>query len=58
MYVLDTNVISELRKAQDGKADRHVTAWASSVPASSLFLCAITILELELGVPITARSSA
>jgi toxin FitB len=50
MYVLDTNVVSELRKAHDGKADRHVTAWAAGVRASSLFLSAISILELELGV--------
>jgi toxin FitB len=50
MYVLDTNVVSELRKAHDGKADRHVTAWAAGVPASSLFLSALSILELELGV--------
>jgi toxin FitB len=50
MYVLDTNVISELRKAKAGKADRHVVAWASGVPASHLYLSAITVLELEMGV--------
>ena len=50
MYVLDTNVVSELRKATDGRADKHVTAWATSVLPSSLFVSAITILELELGV--------
>lgn len=50
MYVLDTNVVSELRKAKAGKADRHVVAWASSVPAGQLYLSAITVLELEMGV--------
>ena len=55
MYVLDTNVVSELRKARDGRADQHVTAWAASVPPSSLFLSAITILELELGVLLAER---
>jgi predicted nucleic acid-binding protein len=50
MFVLDTNVVSELRKAKAGKADRNVTAWAAQVPAASLFLSAITILELESGV--------
>jgi predicted nucleic acid-binding protein len=50
MYLLDTNVISELRKAKTGKADRHVVAWAGSVPAGSLYLSAITMLELEMGV--------
>ncbi|MDR3509304.1 MAG: type II toxin-antitoxin system VapC family toxin [Caulobacteraceae bacterium] len=50
MYLLDTNVVSELRKAKAGKADPNVTAWAASLPAASLFISAITILELELGV--------
>ena len=50
MYLLDTNVVSELRKAGAGKADRQVTAWATGVPPSVLFLSAITILELEIGV--------
>jgi hypothetical protein len=50
VYVLDTNVVSELRKAKAGKADRHVVAWASSVPAGHLYLSAITVLELEMGV--------
>jgi predicted nucleic acid-binding protein len=55
MYILDTNVVSELRKAKDGKADAHVTAWAASVLPSSLFLSAITILELELDVLVIER---
>jgi predicted nucleic acid-binding protein len=50
VYLLDTNVVSELRKAKSGKADRHVTAWAASVPAGSLYLSVITVLELEMGV--------
>jgi toxin FitB len=50
MYVLDTNVVSELRKAKAGKADRQVVAWASGVPAGHLYLSAITVLELEMGV--------
>lgn len=50
MYVLDTNVISELRKAKAGKADRHVVAWAGSVSAGSLYVSVITVLELEMGV--------
>jgi len=50
MFVLDTNVVSELRKAKAGKADKNVTAWASKVPPGGLFLSAITILELETGI--------
>ena len=50
MFILDTNVVSELRKARAGKADKNVATWASKVLPGSLFLSAITILELEIGV--------
>ena len=50
MYVLDTNVVSELRKVRLGKADPRVAAWAESVDATELFISAITVMELELGV--------
>ncbi len=50
MFILDTNVISELRKAGDGKADANVVAWLSSVDAGTLYLSAITLMENELGV--------
>lgn len=55
MFVLDTNVVSELRKAKAGKADSGVTAWAGSVPAAALFLAAITVLELDIGVLLVER---
>lgn len=48
MFVLDTNVVSELRKANTGKADANVVAWANSVLPASLFLSAISILELGI----------
>ena len=47
MYLLDTNVISELRKPQ---ADAKVVAWAKSVIAPSMYISAITLKELETGV--------
>ena len=50
MFVLDTDVVSELRKAGDGKADANVVAWVSSVDAATLYLSAVTLLELELGI--------
>ena len=50
MYLLDTNVVSELRKARTGKADARVAAWAQATPASAMFLSAISVLELELGI--------
>lgn len=50
MHVLDTNVVSELRKVRLGTANTNVAAWTETVDASELFVSAITILELELGV--------
>lgn len=50
MFVLDTNVVSELRKARTGKAHPNVAAWVRTVPESSLFLSAIAVQELEIGV--------
>jgi hypothetical protein len=50
MFLLDTNVISELRKAGDGKADTNVVAWLSSVDATAFYLSAITLMEIELGI--------
>lgn len=55
MYLLDTNVISELRKAKSGNANKSVVAWAKSVPDTSLFISAITILELETGILLLER---
>ncbi len=55
MYLLDTNVVSELRKARAGKVDRHVAAWASGVPVASLFLSVVAVQELEMGVLLTER---
>src|SRR5277367_6611510 len=55
MYLLDTNVISELRKAASGKAHPNVTRWAQGVPASILFLSVVTILELDIGLLLMER---
>lgn len=49
-YLLDTNVVSELRKVGDGKADPNVTAWIGAHDARDLCISAITILELERGI--------
>ena len=53
MYLLDTNVVSELRKAK--KANRGVRMWAQALPAASLYPCAISILELEIGILLIER---
>lgn len=49
-YLLDTNVVSELRKVGDGKADPNVTKWVGAQDSNDLFISAITILELERGI--------
>ena len=56
MFVLDTNVVSELRKVRAGKANPGVANWAEHVPSASLFISAITIHELEHGVLLMERS--
>lgn len=48
MFILDTNVISELRRA--GKAHPSVVQWADARPVTAFFLSVVTILELDLGV--------
>jgi len=55
VYVLDTVVVSELRKAKAGKADRRVVDWANGVAPSVLFLSVITVLELEQGILLIQR---
>jgi toxin FitB len=53
--LLDTNVVSELRKVRLGKADTRLAAWADSVDAANLYVSAITIQELEIGVLLAQR---
>ncbi len=50
MFLLDTNVLSELRKLGDGRADARVTAWVSEREAISFYLSALTLMELEIGI--------
>lgn len=58
MLLLDTNVVSELRKVRAGKADRHVAAWADRVDAADLYLSVISLQELEIGVLLAERKDA
>ena len=48
MYLLDTNLVSELRRIRSGNADPNVARWADSVDAGALYLSSIAIMELEL----------
>lgn len=55
MYLLDTNVVSELRKIRLDKADKCVANWADSVDAADLYLSVISLQELEIGVLLAER---
>jgi predicted nucleic acid-binding protein len=55
MYLLDTNVVSELRKVRPGNADVGVAEWSTKVDAAELYLSAVSILEIELGVLLIER---
>lgn len=50
MLLLDTNVISELRKTANVRADPAVAAWAARQDPESTFLSAVTVFEIEQGV--------
>ena len=55
MYVLDTDVVSEIRKVKSGRADPNVAAWARLVDAGQTYMSALTIQELEHGVLLAER---
>lgn len=56
MFILDTNVISELRQGKPNPSTA-VRQWAAGQPGSQLFLSAITLLELELGIQALERKA-
>lgn len=53
MFVLDTNIVSELRKGT--RAHANVRKWAEALPAAALYMSAISILELEIGILLVER---
>lgn len=48
MFLLDTNVVSELRKA--GKADYRVVAWAEQTDVQFMYISVVSVLEIRLGI--------
>lgn len=50
MYLIDTNVVSELRRPRPNRA---VSRWINDVPSEQLFLSALTIGEIQAGIEIT-----
>src|ERR1700745_2038315 len=53
MYILDTNIVSELRKAR--KVNQNVKKWAQPLPSASVYISVISILELEIGILLIER---
>jgi predicted nucleic acid-binding protein len=56
MFILDTNVVSNLRRRD--KADPNVLAWAQNHDIAGFFMSVISILELEIGTLLLARKDA
>lgn len=50
MFLLDTNVVSEMRKYGSGRADANVIAWVRSVTEPSLYISVIIVQEVEIGI--------
>jgi len=55
MFLLDTNVVSELRKAGSGRADPNVVAWLSARDAAACYVSAVTLMELDLAILLMER---
>jgi toxin FitB len=53
MFLLDTNLVSELRRLS--KANPNVAAWAKATPVSHMYLSVVTILEIEQGTLLMER---
>lgn len=56
MFLLDTNVVSELRKVSTGRAEPALRAWAEKLTPHQVYVSAVTVLELELGVQLAERT--
>ena len=55
MYLLDTNVVSELRRP---KPHKGVLNWIADIPADELFMSAVTVGEIQAGIEITREQDA
>lgn len=56
-YLLDTNVVSELRRSKR-QAEPTIRTWVSGRKPSDLYLSAITVLEVELSIARLGRRDA
>ena len=55
VFLLDTNVVSELRRP---RPNRDVIEWIADVPAEQLFVSAVTVGEIQAGIEITREQDA
>ncbi|UWU25480.1 type II toxin-antitoxin system VapC family toxin (plasmid) [Rhizobium sp. CB3060] len=58
MLLLDTNVMSELRKVASGKADPNVVVWNETVDPAETFISSVVLHELEIGVRLVEHNDA
>jgi toxin FitB len=58
MLLLDTNVVSELRKVASGKAHPNVVVWNETVDPAETFISSVVLHELEIGVRLVEHSDA
>ncbi|WP_112411147.1 type II toxin-antitoxin system VapC family toxin [Rhizobium sp. BK312] len=58
MLLLDTNVVSELRKVANGKADPNVAVWNETVDPAETFISSVVLHELEIGVRLVEHNDA
>lgn len=55
MYLLDTNVISEMRKIPKGKANPNVANWFKTTKPSQLYTSIVVMMELQRGMLLKKR---
>lgn len=58
MLLLDTNVVSELRKVAGGKAHPNVVVWNETVDPAQTFICSVVLHELEIGVRLVEHNDS
>ncbi|WP_439235201.1 type II toxin-antitoxin system VapC family toxin [Lonepinella koalarum] len=55
MYLLDSNIIAEIRKIKSGKANTGVVNWIKQRPITQLYTCEIVIMEILRGIALKKR---
>ncbi len=50
MYLLDTNVLSEIRKVKQNKANKNVVQWLKTVTGRELCTSVVVLMEIKKGI--------